>query len=979
MGGTGTGRSGSRRAVLACFFLSGMAGLIYEVVWARQLSLFLGITSFAHTAVITAYMAGLAAGSLYFGRRADRAASPLRVYAWLELGICAYAMLTPFLFDALQSGYAGLAGVAGVSGMPAHLARFAIALAALLVPTFLMGGTLPLLVRGFVSSLPELGGATSRLYGINTLGAMAGTLLAGYLLLPKFGILIATLAGVVVNLGIAIYIIAVTTPGPNGPGTRFVATETGPAEPAGELSLWVRPAVLAGFAMAGFAALLTQMAWIRAMILVVGGSVYAFTITLASFLAGIGLGSLLYRWLAPRHGLGRALQQSRLARAAVLAALIGFALVAGLPLIGRLPHWFLAGFAAIGADRFALFQLFIFALSFGVMIVPTLLMGALFPLITVVWTRSNERAAGGVGAAYAINTTGTILGALLGGLLILPAIGVQRSVLLAASFYLLAAVLFWWPGSAGMGLLRRLGGLAAVPLFLLAASQVPPWDRALMASGVYYRADATLALMKEQSLEEIIAESELLYYDEGLDGTVTVRRSDGERSLAVNGKTDASSSGDLPTQVLLGQIPLNMDREISNAMVIGLGSGITAGSIATDPRIESLTVLEISDEVVSASDWFLPENYGVLEDPRVRLVTADARNFLLASDQRYELIVSEPSNPWISGVSNLFTAEFFALAHERLTPGGLMTQWFHTYGMSPADFRTVLATFAQEFPHVSIWQSLPGDLIMVGSDEPHGLQLGRVPWQDREHGLTREMNRARLFSDRDLVRLYLLGGGALQAYTAGARLNSDRHPVVEFNAPRNLYAATELMNLELMFEFLRSQDLSVPVRRLLALTDNAIEATAFDARVAAPAGGVIDVQSAHWLISHRRFADGEREWGVGSQRRLVWQENGDGYYLQAEWQYEAPGTEALDQLLGVLMIGQRQEVGGAEVPGQVGAARWSVHVEPVSGRSRIGLAWPCAAPTGGVTVLVAAKTLPEGSEPDWQQHLQEFTGRFSCR
>lgn len=956
-----------------------MAGLIYEVVWARQLSLFLGITSFAHTAVITAYMAGLAAGSLYFGRRADRVASPLRVYAWLELGICAYAMLTPFLFDALQAGYAGLAGVAGVSGMPAHLARFAIALAALLVPTFLMGGTLPLLVRGFVNSLPELGSATARLYGINTLGAMAGTLLAGYLLLPKFGILIATLAGVVINLGIAIYIIAVTTPGARETEPEPAVEQAGAAEPAGALPHWVRSAVLLGFALAGFAALLTQLAWIRAMILVVGGSVYAFTITLASFLAGIGLGSLLYLRLAPRGGHGLALQEARLARAAVLAALIGFALVAGLPLIAWLPHGFLAGFEVIGADRFALFQLFIFALSFGVMIVPTLLMGALFPLIAVVWTRSNERAAGGVGAAYAINTTGTILGALLGGLVILPAIGVQKSVLLSASIYLLAALLFWWPGSAHMSLARRLGGLAAVPLFLLAASQVPPWDRALMASGVYYRADTKLVLMEEQSLEEIIGESELLYYAEGLDGTVTVRRSDGERSLAVNGKTDASSSGDLPTQVLLGQIPLNMDREIANAMVIGLGSGITAGSIATDPRIEALTVLEISGEVVAASDWFLPENYGVLDDPRVRLVTADARNFLLASEQSFDLIVSEPSNPWISGVSNLFTAEFFALAHKRLAPGGLMTQWFHTYGMSPADFRTVLATFAQEFPHVSIWQSLPGDLIMVGSDQPHGLQLGRVPWQDREHSLTREMNRARLFSDRDLVRLYLLGGGALRAYTGGAQLNSDRHPIVEFNAPRNLYAATERRNLELMFEFLRSQDLSVPVRRLLALTDDAIEATAFDARVSAPASGFIEVQSAHWLVSHRRFEHGEREWGVGSQRRLVWQEDGEGYYLQAEWQPEDPGAEALDELLGVLMIGQRQETGEAEMEGQAGPGRWSVHVDPTNGRSRIGLAWPCAAATGGVTVLVAAKTLPEGREQDWQWHLQQFTGRFSCR
>ena len=969
----------SRRAVQACFFLSGMAGLIYEVVWARQLSLFLGITSFAHTAVITAYMAGLAAGSLYFGRKADFAASPLRVYAWLELGICLYAMMTPFLFDLLQGGYAELAGVAGIVGMQGHLARFAIAFAALLIPTFLMGGTLPLLVRGFVSSLPELGRATSRLYGINTLGAMAGTLAAGYLLLPKFGILLATLVGVVLNLGIAIYVIGISSRDESSSAATGLSGKGAERGAGPGLPPWTRLAVLVGFALAGFAALLTQMAWIRAMVLVVGGSVYAFTITLASFLAGIGLGSLLYQRLAPRQRGTSDATHSRLARAAALAGLISVFLVLGLPVIGRLPHWFLAGFEIIGSDHFAVFQLFIFALCFAVMIVPTLLMGALFPLITVLWTRSNARAASGVGAAYAINTAGTILGALLGGLLILPAIGVHNAVLLAASLYVLTALLFWWPASAEMGTLRRLGGLTIVPLFLLLAWQAPPWDRALMASGVYYRADVKLKLMSEQSLDEIIRESELLYYDEGLDGTVTVRLNGEERSLAVNGKTDASSSGDLPTQVLLGQLPLGMDREISKAMVIGLGSGITAGSMARDPRIEALTVLEISAEVVEASHWFLPENYAVLEDPRVNLVTADARNFLLATRDRYDLIVSEPSNPWISGVSNLFTAEFFRLAHQRLAPGGLLTQWFHAYSMSPEDFRTVLGTFAAEFAHVSIWQSLPGDLILVGSDEPHGLVLGRVNWPDQSDPLTIEMNRARAFSDRDLVRLYLLGGDPLRAFTAGARLNSDRHPIVEFNAPRNLYAATELENFERMFEFLGGRDLSVPVRRLLALTPGAIEATAFGVGIHAEEAGAAQVQSAHWLVSHSRFSEGARDWGVGSQRRLVWQEGSEGYYLQAEWRESAPGPEAAADLLDRIMVGEWQDSGPADIRGAAGPALWSLYADAASGRFRIGLAFACPAATGGVTVLAAATIVPEGSEANWEPVLAAFLPRFYCR
>jgi hypothetical protein len=382
---------------------------------------------------------------------------------------------------------------------------------------------------------------------------------------------------------------------------------------------------------------------------------------------------------------------------------------------------------------------------------------------------------------------------------------------------------------------------------------------------------------------------------------------------------------------------------------------------------------------VEASEWFLPENYAVLEDPRVRLVTADARNFLLATTERYDLIVSEPSNPWISGVSNLFTAEFFELAHGRLAPGGLMTQWFHTYSMSVDDFRTVLGTFAVEFNYVSIWRSLPGDLVMVGSDEPHGLVLGRLDWTDPEQPLTRELQRAGIHSDHGLVRLYQVGGAALRQFTSGARLNSDRLPVVEFSAPRNLYAATEAENLEYLYGFLGGKDLSVPVRRLLALTDNAIEATAFGVTVEAPAGGLVEVQSAHWLLSHRRFDQGLGDWGVGTQRRLVWQEGSEGVYLQAEWRAEAPGEAEFDGLLQSLLIGEQTASGGVTVPGQSSPARWAAHTDASTGRMRNGLAWSCVAPTGGHTVVLAATSVREGSESNWERQRDEFADRFRCR
>jgi spermidine synthase len=477
--------------ITACFFLSGLAGLIYEVVWARQLGLFLGITAYAHTAVITAYMAGLAAGSFYFGRHADRHPRPLIVYAWLEIGVGLYAAITPWLFTFLQTAYTGSVDVAGIGALSGHLSRFAIALTALLVPTFLMGGTLPLLVRGFTAELPELGRMTSRLYGINTLGAMSGTLLAGFLLLPGLGVRVTILVGVVINLGIAAFILSIPrrdAAAADGEGPAM------PSQPVHEEHLPARSRLVAliAFALAGFAALLTQMAWIRALILVVGGSVYAFAITLASFLAGIGLGSLLYaRYLAtPGAWLTGPFMRDRMVQAALMAVLISMTLLLGLPLIGKLPAWFLAGYTAGLKDSFPLFQLFIFALCFSVMIAPTVLMGALFPLVAVIWTRSVARAGRGVGVAYAVNTSGTILGALLGGLFILPWLGVHDSIRLAAGLYFMVAAGFWLFStiSVSPAYRRATAALAALAVALI-AFLIPPWDKAMMVSGVFSRPD----------------------------------------------------------------------------------------------------------------------------------------------------------------------------------------------------------------------------------------------------------------------------------------------------------------------------------------------------------------------------------------------------------------------------------------------------------------------------------------------------------
>jgi len=957
--------------IYLCFFLSGAAGLIYEVVWARQLSLFLGITSYAHTAVIAAYMLGLASGSWWIGRHSDRLAQPLRFYAWLEVGIGLFAAATPWLFVFLQQRYAQWAGVVGVVGEGAHLTRFTIALVALLLPTFLMGGTLPLLVRGVTASLPQLGRVTGRLYGLNTLGATLGAAAAGFVLLPRFGVTNAILVGVSINLGISVVILlfAPRLPVPQAHGGRTPETSAPVSWPA--LSTGQRAVLLAGFAMAGFSALLTQLAWIRSMVLVVGGSVYAFTITLSAFLAGIGLGSLFYgRWLSRRQ-----MPADRLLLAALLAFLIGLTTLSSLFVIGQLPGWFLRGYEAGWVENFTFYQMLIFALCFAVMFPPTLLMGALFPLLAVTWTASLKGAGRGIGGAYAVNTIGTIFGVLLGGLVLLPRLGIHYSIMLSAGIYFAAATGFWLGG----GKRRPLVLFGALLWVANAVWLVPPWDPALMARGVYYHPENYLEAMRDSSLEEYARIKKLLYYKEGIDGTVAVSDDGKQKSLFINGKVDASSTGDLETQVTLGQLGALMHPNPRHALIIGLGSGITASALASQSSLEDITVLEISPEVIEASKFFAEENHHVLGDPRLKLVSADARNYVIAADRQWDLIISEPSNPWISGVSNLFTRDFFHLMKQKLAPGGIMTQWFHLYGLSSADIRTVIRSFSDTYTHVSIWHMQYGDLIMIGSDHVHALDLKRLRAAFADARIGYELRRAGFTAPGDLLRHFLASGDDLSTYVSGAPLNSDDHPKIEFNAPRSMYSGRSSENLMDIVRFIDRKKFQLPLFNHYILTDSGLDALFMDLRVAtAPRSGFERVK-ANWRVWREIVnTDIGTDFGVADERELAWRESGVNVSMQVLRQPAAPDAAARVRTLGevlslpMLIFGDMNHATDKD-------ASWMLGAIPGQGSIEIAMLWTCPHQDGGTNVFVLDSNHPDPGPEQWSGYVQAFAARFVCR
>jgi spermidine synthase len=971
--------------ITSCFFLSGLAGLIYEVVWARQLSLFLGITSYAHTAVITAYMAGLAAGSFYFGRRADKINQPLRLYAWLEIGVGLYAAMTPWLFDLLQLGYVSISDISHIGDMSGYLTRFIIALFALLIPTFLMGGTLPLLVRGFITELPDLGKITGGLYGINTLGAVLGTLLAGYLLIPMTGITATIFVGVIINLAVAVIVLTVLKkhhhsidihePESVTVMQTFSTVEVAQAIPDEVMPARLRYVVIIGFAMAGFAALLTQLAWIRALILVVGGSVYAFTITLASFLVGIGLGSLLFnRFLAhPKSWVASSWIGKPMTLAALLAFLISLALFLGLPIIGKLPQWFFNGYAIGLENHFGLYQLFIFSLCFSVMIIPTLCMGALFPLIATILTKNFTHAGRGVGTAYAVNTIGSILGASLGGLFILPWLGIHNTIQLSAGLYFLVALVFWFSPNTSVSQIQRYAiSLTATLIVIATAWLLPPWNKALMVSGVFYSAHNAATTLSHISLEQLISPNKLLYYREGLDGIVAVRGFGTSRSLVINGKPDASNKADLSTQVLLAQLPMAMDRTIENALVIGLGSGITAGSLATSESLKQLTILEISEEVVEASEFFSAENYNVLRDPRTRLVTADARNYLMAAPDRYDVIISEPSNPWISGISNLFTDEFIKLAKSRLNDGGLFTQWFHTYSMSNSDLKSMLKTLDENFRYVSVWKLVTGDLAIIGSDQPHALSLQYdIDWR------AKELERADITRTSDLIKLYISGGDTLSRYVGNAEINSDNNPVIEFNSPRNMYALTGEQNFMDMYAYVDTRKLPVPVSKMVQQVNGYLDVRFMGLRIG-PGDAQFSIVIPNWLLERQFLGkDYEEKYGVRDERILTWRESMSNFHLKAVWLKDVSPGNSLLKLLETTQSRTGRRAGNTLLSGDVDAV-WLADTKAGNTKLTLDIAWDCKAEPSGFTRYALRATLPNPGEEEWENALEKLAKRISC-
>ncbi|HEY3176295.1 MAG TPA: fused MFS/spermidine synthase [Candidatus Polarisedimenticolia bacterium] len=785
-------------ALFLLFFISGALGLVYEVLWLRMLILVFGSTQFAVSTILTAFMSGLALGSFLFGRWIDRRTDPVRLYGLVEIGIGLYALAVPVLFDRLVPVYRAIWETFEPDYFIFSLLRFLFVVAVLIVPTTLMGGTLPILSKFIARREERIGLSVGSLYAVNTFGAVAGTALTGFLLIPGWGMsrTIILAAGLNVLVGLTALLASrradAKTPGLPAGAPRPATGAAAGMPPEARLILWV----LAG---SGFVAMMYEIVWTRVLALIIGSSVYAFTIMLTTFLVGLAVGAAVVARLADRL-------RGRFAIEGMIALLTGTALAAfgTLLLFPELPYQFARIYHDVRGSSVWIFTLK-FGMAFAVMLPPTLLLGGIFPLAIRLCAPRVGGIGRSVGIVYSSNTVGTILGSFISGFFLIPGLGIQNSLIAAIVLDLaLAAVLVTGATGAlremtGWSMGRRLAGTAS--LAALAAGLwyfAPPWNTLVMNSGIYQYADdmEEADLTPEGFNRFMVDDMDLKFYKEGMTTSVMVVRekSTGVYLLAVNGKIDASSEGDLPTQILSGHIPLLMAENPRDVLVIGFASGITVGATAQHP-VDSITAVEIEPAILDASHFFDPFNHRPLEDPRVKAVRNDGRNFLLVSGRRYDVIISEPSNPWMTVAANLFTREFFQLGQGRLKPGGVFAQWLQLYGMSPADLQALVRTFHSVFPHVLVFNTIEdADLLLIGSERPLSIDTEELSRRMSDLSVKVDLMRLHATTPQDLLSYLVFGTREVDQFTRGAGLNTDDNALIEFHAPKSLHYETRSAN-----------------------------------------------------------------------------------------------------------------------------------------------------------------------------------------
>lgn len=781
------------------FFVSGFCGLCYEIMWCREFNLILGHTTYATAMVLASFMAGLAAGSWFFGRIADRVRSAMALYAYLELAIGVYGIFFYRFIEIYKNFY--IFAHPYMSSPAAEIAfKLFSSFALIIVPSTLMGATFPVMAKIVLENLEKRGSSMGLIYFFNSAGGALGCFICGFFMLYNFGseLSLNIVTGLNILCGVSMLALKsrcepLITAGGHGSAANDGGSDGAAAEGGRAYNF-----IFIYFLLSGFISMMLEVCWTRFLILIIGSSTYSFSLMLSVFIFFLAAGSLIAAYFADRI-------EDPLFAFGACEFSIGAYILLTLPFYEKLPLAFINMNNSIGGSYYIYMSLNLIV-CLAVMAVPALLFGATFPLAVRTVEMSARDSASAVGKLYSYNTVGCILGSFLTGIVILPSFGfknsIESAIVIALLIFLAASARARRSEAVGGGAknsnIRKTAGImrTVCAVMLVSIFFLPAWDHKILNIGSFYRTRG----LNEAAVNALMAQNRVLYYKESIAATVYVMQevTTGLKFLKINGKTDGSTTrSDMITQSVLAVLPMSRVRNAKNILIIGLGTGTTLAAACKFSEAEKITCVEIIPEVIEAAKHFNESYDAYKNDPRVSIVVNDARSFLLTARDKFDVIISEPSNPWISGIGSLFTTDFFSMAHEKLNDGGAMLVWIQAYESSPEVFKLALRTYLSVFKGASLWFNSTYDVFALGVKTAPGAKPDIDP-ADEAYMCFQKIKKIppiaemiegyKIHDALTFSTLKLMSPEQLKVYAGDGILNSDNFQVIEYEAPMLLFS-----------------------------------------------------------------------------------------------------------------------------------------------------------------------------------------------
>jgi spermidine synthase len=821
-----------RIVLISLFFVSGAASLVYEAVWNRLLVLQMGNTAYALTTILTVFMAGLALGSFLGGRVAARLRDPLRTYGWLELGIGIYCLLVPTLIDALGPIMGFFYNDFFESFVAFSFFQFLACSAVLILPITAMGATLPIVSDFIARRSDAISTSVGLAYGVNTFGGFAGVMIGGLLLVPTIGLQASNIvaASLSASAGIAALLIShrLGAPGPSAAVGEDEATRD-----LGGVSPFPIPLLLLALASSGFASMTYQVAWTRVITLSIGSVTYSFPLIVGGFIGGLAVGAAVIGRIGDRPGMSTLM---------LVMCQLGIAAVAALsmPWLGDLPVRMAMTVLAY-SDSFVALQAAKFGAVFAVVFVPTFLMGGMLPLATrAIAARRTDGVGAAVGRAYASNTVGTIVGSFLAGFVLIPAIGMQDTIAVAVAVNaVVGAALLLYSGLFTTPV-RVVASIVAGGSLAFLGFATPDWDRAVLTSAPYLH--APLYADAEDGTEEDVRsllerKAKIVFYREDYATTVTVLDDGTSRYLYTSGKLDAISEN--ASQSMLGHMPMLLHEAPKQVLVIGLGSSESLAATLQHDSLEAVDCIEISPAVVAAAEGYFQLEQHPLSDPRLNLRIGDGRVHMAMSNKKYDVIVSQPGNPWMAGASALFTREYFEQMKAHLAPGGIASVWVQGFSASPENVNSLIGTFSSVFDDVDLWEArLLGDYILTGYLRETPIELGDVQRRMETPRVAKTLASQQIFDAADFAGYFVATGSAALELPGADQINTDNHNFLELRLQRELLLRRDFEVLDSISSqrenplerFSADQEMSLKLGRIAQSKDLVLQSYALQAK-----------------------------------------------------------------------------------------------------------------------------------------------------